>query len=280
MANYYLNKVVVITGAASGMGQAYAKAFALKGAKLALNDFDAKGLQQTVTELAQITTHAIVSQAFNVADFNAMQQFAHQVQQQLGLVDIVINNAGIGPSYLPTWELPLAEYERVMQVNFNGVLNGCKAFLPQLLEKGHGHIVNVSSIFGLVGTPNHSAYCASKFAVRGFTEALMTELNDSAIQVHLLHPGGIKTNICENIAGAEQFQQKYLNTSPDAIANYLLKQLPRGTQRMVFGQDSFKTWMGATFLPLQLMNRVMWSEVKKVIDLTPYAVLKKHKKDM
>lgn len=271
MPSYYQNKVVMITGAASGMGRAYALAFAAKGAHVALNDYDADGLQVTAQMVNATSKVKIYNQAFDVSDAAKMQAFADAVKSELGLVDIVINNAGVGHGSMPSWELPLDDYDRVMRINFGGVLNGSKAFLPHLIEKGRGHIVNVSSIFGLVGTPNNTAYCASKFAVRGYTESLMTELQDSEIQVHLLHPGGIDTNICNDIDGAEEFSKQYLTTSPEDIANYVLREIPKGTLRMVYGQDSFKTRLGASLLPLNLLNKVIWAEMKKVLDLKPYA---------
>lgn len=274
MQSYYQNKIVVITGAASGMGRAYALAFAAKGAHVALNDYDAEGLQVTAQMVNATSKVKIYTQAFDVSDANTMQAFADAVQRELGLVDIVINNAGVGTAAEPTWDLSLRDYDRAMRINFGGVLNGTKAFLPQLIENGRGHIVNVSSIFGLVGSPNNTAYCASKFAVRGFTESLMIELQESDIQVHLLHPGGVDTNICAGIEGAADFSQQYLTTSPDDIANYLLCEIPKGTARMVYGQDSFKTWMGATLLPLKLLNKVIWAEMKKVLDLKPYQKIK------
>ncbi len=275
MSRYFKNKIVMITGAASGMGLAYAKAFAKAGAHLALNDYDTAGLQQTTNLISTQYKSKVMAHAFDVSNAEAMQHFADQVKQQLGLVDIVINNAGVTNVSLPAWELGLDEYERSMRINFYGVLNGCRAFLPQLLEKGSGHIVNVSSLFGLVGSPNHSAYCASKFAVRGYSEALMTELQESKIKVHLLHPGGIATNICKSVSGAQQFEDKFLATSPDDIAKYLLKHIRRGTARIVYGQDSFKTWLGATVLPLGLLNKAIWSEVRHVVDPEPYRRLKK-----
>ena len=199
------NKVVVITGAGSGMGRAYALEFARLGARLALNDFDATGLTETLAMLPGLPTDSVHSQVFDVGDKTAMHDFAAAVQARLGNAHVVINNAGISGGGLPVWLKDDAAYARTMQVNFFGVVYGTRAFLPQLLANGEGAIINVSSVFGLVGTPDTSDYCASKFAVRGFTESLMVELQQSPISVHLVHPGGVRTNIAKDVEGGEAF---------------------------------------------------------------------------
>ena len=191
----FADKIVVITGAGSGMGRAYALEFARLGARLALNDFDAKGLAETLAMLPHAPAGAVYSEVFDVGDQAAVYAFAAAVQARLGNAHVVINNAGIAGGGRPVWLKDEAAYQRTMQVNFFGVVYGTRAFLPQLLANGEGAIVNVSSVFGLVGTPDASDYCAAKFAVRGFTESLMVELQQSPISVHLVHPGGVRTNI-------------------------------------------------------------------------------------
>lgn len=262
-------KVVVITGAGSGMGRAYAREFGRLGARLALNDFDSASLQESIELLAQTGVTDVCSAAFDVSDRAAMFAFAEQVQTHFGRVDIVINNAGVEGSALPAWDLPASAFERTMRINFFGVVHGTQAFLPLLLAQGNGHVVNVSSIFGLVGTPNHSDYCASKFAVRGFTEALMTELQESDIQVHLVHPGGIATNIQRAPASAA-FGQHFLTTSPDDMARHLVKCLARGQVKVVYGNDALKTWLGSNLVPLAWLNRIIWREIRPVLDLASY----------
>ncbi len=276
MSKYFKDKVVVITGAGSGMGRAYALAFAQRGCKLALNDFNADSLDETVRLVQAQSGVAIWSEAFDVSDRESMQQFATHVNTHLGLADLVINNAGIEGGFVPAWQMDIKRLERTMNINFYGVVHGTQAFLPHLIERGNGHLINVSSIFGLVGTPNHTDYCASKFAVRGFTEALMTELQSSKIKVHLLHPGGIATNIAQS-SQAKGFSNQYLTTSPADIAEHLIKHIERGTARIVYGHDSLKTWLGATVVPLGILNKIIWAELKKVIDLTPYQAINKRK---
>ena len=265
----FKDKVVVVTGAGSGMGRAYALEFAKLGAKLALNDFDAKGLAETVALLAQSGTATVYSQVFDVSARDAMHDFAAQVKAELGNAHVIINNAGIEGSAKPLWATDEQSYERVMRINFFGVVHGTKAFLPQLMANGEGAVVNISSIFGLIGTPNHTDYCASKFAVRGFTEALMVELQESPISVHLVHPGGIATNIARG-DGSQAFAKQYLTTPPEDIVRHVIKCIIRQQPKIVFGRDSFKAWLGSNFVPLKLLNRIIWQEMKSVIDRKDY----------
>jgi len=265
----FKNKVVVVTGAGSGMGRAYALEFARLGALVAVNDYDAAALAETVDLLTQQGVAGVCSQAFDVSDREAMLAFAALVRARLGAAHVIINNAGIEGSVRPVWATEPESYERIMRINFFGVVNGTQAFLPQLLTNGEGAVVNVSSIFGLVGTPNHADYCASKFAVRGFTEALMVEMQDSAIGVHLVHPGGIATNITRK-EGSQAFSRQYLTTPPEVIVRHVIKCIGRKQPKIVFGKDSFKTWLGSNFVPLKLLNRIIWGEMKRVIDLSDY----------
>lgn len=267
------NKVVVITGAGSGMGRAYALEFARLGARLALNDFDPAGLAQTLELLKGTQPKAVYSKAFDVGDKDAMYTFAAEVKAQLGSAHVIINNAGIASNGLPVWLKDEADYERTMQVNFFGVLYGTRAFLPQLLENGEGAVVNVSSVFGLVGTPETSDYCASKFAVRGFTEALMVELHESPISVHLVHPGGVKTNIAKGVEGGEEFADKFLKTDPLDVARHVIKCIRSGKQRIVFGHQSFRVWLASWAMSLERRNRLIFKQMKDLRDPKNYRLL-------
>lgn len=265
----FRNKVVVVTGAGSGMGRAYAIEFAALGAKLALNDYDDKALQETISLLARQPGLSVCSAAFDVSDRAAMTAFSSEVQAKLGNAHVIINNAGIEGAVKPVWATPPEAYERVMRINFFGVLNGTQAFLPQLVANGEGAVVNVSSIFGLIGPPNHSDYSASKFAVRGFTEALMVEMQDSPISVHLVHPGGIATNIARQ-QGSQAFSRKYLSTPPEEIVRHVIACIGRRQPKIVFGKDSFKTWLGSNLVPLRWLNKIVWHDMKDVIDRSDY----------
>lgn len=265
----FKNKVVVVTGAGSGMGRAYAEEFAKLGAILALNDFNAETLAETVELLADSAAANIYSEAFDVSDDAAMDLFASNVKQQLGNAHVVINNAGIEGAQKPAWKISDAEHRRIMGINYYGVVNGTRAFMPQLLANNEGAMVNVSSLFGLIGTPSNSDYCASKFAVRGFTEALMVELQESPVNAFLVHPGGIATNIVQNEAG-QDFSARYLITPPNDIARYVIQSIGKKRLRIVYGKNAFSSWMGALFVPLETLNKLIWREMKSLLDLTDY----------
>ena len=272
----FRNKVIVITGAAAGMGRAYALAFAKRGSILALCDIDNDELENTLNKINETDQIKIYSSCFDISDEQQTNDFAAEVKQKFGNVDIVINNAGIEGSCEPVWATEVSWFKKVMQVNYFGVVNGTKAFLPQLQENNSGVIVNVSSIFGLVGTPNHADYCASKYAVRGFTEALMVELSDTKIQVHLLHPGGIDTQIARK-EQSRNFSKKYLTTSADDVAKYVIKCIQKNKIRIIYGNNAYKTWMGSRILPLKLLIKLIWSEMKSIIQLDKYPSNKEKK---
>lgn len=265
----FSNKVVVITGAASGIGRATALAFAKRGALLALCDRDEQGLQQTAQLLSSISEKKSLFQAFDITDSAAILSFADKVNTELGGAHVLINNAGIEGSAKPVWATEEECFRRVMEVNYFAVVNCTQAFLSQIQNNNEGVIVNVSSIFGLIGTPNHADYCASKFAVRGFTEALMTELQESPIQVHLLHPGGIATNIAQ-LSHSQDFAQHFLKTRPEALVEHLIGCISKNKPRIVYGSGAFKSWLGTRLLPLGLQCKMAWLELKKVIDLSDY----------
>jgi NAD(P)-dependent dehydrogenase (short-subunit alcohol dehydrogenase family) len=186
-------KVAAVTGAASGIGRALAEVLAQRGCSLALADLDAGGLAETARRVEaagrRASTHVV-----DVADWERMVRFADEVVEAHGGVDLVVNNAGV--SVTGTLEEQSIEDLRwIVGVNFWGVVHGCKAFLPHLRKRPEGHLVNLSSVLGLIGLPTQTSYCATKFAVRGFSEGLWAELADSRIGVTVVHPGGVRTNI-------------------------------------------------------------------------------------
>lgn len=258
-------KVVVITGAASGMGRAYAEAFAREGALLALNDRDAQGLDQTRRRVLELGTPAVHTSAFDVSDRDAMYAFADEVRDTLGPAHVIVNNAGIEGGAGPVWELSDESFEKVLGVNLWGVIHGTRAFLPHLFENGEGAVVNVSSIFGLIGPPMCSDYAASKFAVRGFTESLAVELHGTPITVHSVHPGGIDTNIARSDA-TKNFSKRFLKTPPEAIAKVVLRGIRAGTPRIVSGHRSLPAWLGSRVLPLSWINQLARMALGSVIE--------------
>ncbi|MBJ7354937.1 MAG: SDR family oxidoreductase [Thermoleophilaceae bacterium] len=263
----FANKVVVVTGAGSGMGRAYAKLLAERGAILALNDYNEAELAETV-DLLPPSTRAF-TRAYDVSDRGATYAFAAEVSAELGDAAVVINNAGIEGSGRPVWATGDEIFERVMDVNFYGVMHSSRAFLPQLLRNPEGALVNVSSIFGLVGAPSSADYCASKFAVRGFTEALAAELIGTSVAVHLVHPGGIATNISRR-EESQAFNRKYLSTPPEEIAEVVLDAVIKGRSRVVYGNGAKKTALGARLLPMKLLAQVVRRDVDGVLDKKDY----------
>ncbi|MDF1764152.1 MAG: SDR family NAD(P)-dependent oxidoreductase, partial [Oleibacter sp.] len=188
----YNNKVVVVTGAGSGIGRSLAQQLSEAGAHLALSDINEKSLHETVSLLSG--AGKVTLQALDVSDRHAFEAYAEQVQADHGAVHMIINNAGVAVSETVE-ELKYEDMEWIMNINFWGVVYGTKSFLPLLKMQPESAIVNISSIFGVIALPTQSAYNATKFAVRGFTESLRQELKDTSVFVTTVHPGGIKTNI-------------------------------------------------------------------------------------
>ena len=240
-------KVAVVTGAGSGIGRALAYDLARQGAKVAISDVDEVGLAETARQVEVIGAQ-VHSQRLNVTDRVAVLAYADAVAEHFGAVNIVINNAGIAFTG-DVEDMSFDQIERVMDVDFWGVVNGTKAFLPYLIESGDGHVVNISSLFGLLAVPGQSAYNAAKFAVRGFTEALRQEMlvNKRPVQVTCVHPGGIKTAIARNAGAvdgqdanalATLFDQKLAKTSAESAAKQILKAVRHNHPRAVVGHDA------------------------------------------
>lgn len=266
----FKNKVVVVTGAGSGMGRAYAEELGNLGAKLALNDYEEGPLAETIKILESQGVSSVYSETFDVSDKDKMFAFSNNVRSKFGNAHVVINNAGIEGSTETAYHTSVDDYHKIMNINFFGVLHGCKAFLPQLVQNNEGAIVNVSSVFGLVGMPHNSDYCASKFAVRGYTQALAIEFQESPISIHCLHPGGIDTNIVRNKTGKE-FSKKYLTTSPHDIALHVIKCIKSGKPKIVYGNDSVRMWLASNLVPQGVLNSVIFRELKKVMDMSKYS---------
>ncbi|WP_300014759.1 SDR family NAD(P)-dependent oxidoreductase [Pseudonocardia sp.] len=241
----FAGRVAVVTGAASGIGRALAVDLAKRGARLALSDVDKDGLAETA---ALVGSTEVRSDALDVTDREAVLAYADEVAGQFGTVNQVYNNAGIafaGNILTSTFE----EIERVVDIDFWGVVNGTKAFLPHLITSGDGHVVNISSLFGLLSVPSQSAYNAAKFAVRGFTESLRQEMLIARypVQVTCVHPGGIKTGIARNAArgegfedgsAMERFERTMLRMSPEKAAGIILSGVHRNRARVLVGNDA------------------------------------------
>ncbi|MEM8905701.1 MAG: SDR family NAD(P)-dependent oxidoreductase [Actinomycetota bacterium] len=259
------DKRVVITGAASGMGRAYATEFAREGvAGLILCDIDEAGLAETVELVRPLGDPAVFSAIVDVADEQAVLDFAAHSRAALGDAHVVINNAGIAGSTERAADTSVKAIEHVFAVNFYGVVHGTLAFLPQLEAVDEAALVNVSSIFGLLGVPGNADYCATKFAVRGYTETLMAELADSHIQVHLLHPGGIDTNIVSGTAIADDPEAMELfKTDPVDVARAVIEAIRKDRRRIVTGHLSGQARFLHNFVPVGFVARLLHREMRK-----------------
>ena len=256
--------VAVVTGAASGIGRALAHRLAAEKMSLALADVDDAGLQKTAREIAErtgerklhITTHLV-----DVSDARRMEQFASEVVQQHERVILLINNAGVA-LYGFLEEITIADFEWLMGINFWGVVHGVRNFLPVLRHQPRAHIVNVSSIYGIIAPSGQSAYCASKFAVRGFTEVLRHELEGTSVGVSCVHPGGIRTPIAKNarIGAGVHRSIRELNlarfdrhaiTSPEAAADRIVRGVRRNEPRILVGPDAVRLDRLQRLLPIR-----------------------------
>ena len=243
----FAGKVAAVTGAGSGIGQALAVELARSGAKVAISDVDTEGLAQTEERLKAIGA-PVKANRLNVTEREAFLAYADEVAEHFGKVNQIYNNAGIAF----TGDVEVSQFkdiERVMDVDFWGVVNGTKAFLPHLIASGDGHVINVSSVFGLFAVPGQAAYNSAKFAVRGFTEALRQEmvLAGHPVGVTTVHPGGIKTAIARNATAAEGldpedlaklFDKRLARTSPEKAAQIILDAVRKNKPRVLVGGDA------------------------------------------
>lgn len=241
-------KVVVITGAGSGIGRSLAIRSARAGALLALSDWDADGLAETVRLVERAGATTVRHDVVDVSDRAAVAAWAAAVVEQLGRVNLVVNNAGVTATGDLT-DLTYDDLDWIVGINFWGVVHGTKEFLPHLVASGDGALVNISSLFGLVSVPGQSAYNATKYAVRGLTEAIRGEMLVAGhpVTVTCVHPGGIRTGISRHgrkAAGLDAaridalFDKKLATMSPDRAAEIILDGALAGKPRVLVGLDA------------------------------------------
>ena len=267
----FKDKVVVITGAGSGIGRALALHFANRQSRLAINDFNAEGLAETVGMLPSGID--VLQKVFDVSIRKEMYAFSAEVMNRYGQVDIVINNAGVALSKLNTHETTWEQYEWIIGINLWGMMYGSLAFLPYLRKRDESSLVNVSSIFGLHGVPGQAGYCTTKFGIRGFTESLSIEeeIAGSSVTVTSVHPGGIQTNIARNAQGAdigeEEMQriEKAFITTPTKAAEVIAKGISKKKKRVVIGRDG-KRFHFVSKLPVSWSRRLISNWVSKISD--------------
>jgi NADP-dependent 3-hydroxy acid dehydrogenase YdfG len=269
----FAGKVAVVTGAGSGIGQALALELGRSGAKLAISDVDTEGLAQTETQLKAIGAQ-VKADRLDVTEREAFLAYADAVAEHFGKVNQIYNNAGIAFS----GDVEISQFkdiERVMDVDFWGVVNGTKAFMPHLIASGDGHVINVSSLFGLMAVPGQAAYNSAKFAVRGFTEALRQEmvLAGHPVGVTTVHPGGIKTAIARNATAAEgldandlakMFDKRLARTSPKRAAEIILEAVRKNKARVLVGADA---------KALDLLVRLTGSGYQRIVGLSMSRVM-------
>jgi len=243
----FTDRVAVITGAGSGIGRALALELAGRGARLALSDIDEVAVADTAAHCEKAGAQA-KGYRLDVADRAAVTAHADAVAAEFGQVNLVVNNAGVAVM-ATVEEMSYADLDWIVGINFWGVVHGTKAFLPHLIASGDGHLVNVSSVFGFVGVPTQSAYNATKFAVRGFTEALRQEMliEKRRVGVSCVHPGGIRTNIARDARAPEDStaQQRAVDfariarTSPEDAAKTIVRGVERNKPRILIGPDAY-----------------------------------------
>ncbi|OPC85389.1 acetoin dehydrogenase [Embleya scabrispora] len=253
----FTGRVCVVTGAGSGIGRALATELAAHDARLALADVDAEGLAETAARAVRLGAREVHTEVLDVADRAAVLAWADATAARFGGVDLVVNNAGVALT-AGVEEMSWDDFEWLMGVNFWGVAYGTKAFLPHLRRSPDGHLVNISSVFGLFGVPSQSAYCAAKYAVRGFTESVRQEqrVSGSGVGVTTVHPGGIRTNIVRNsraAAGHDKGRVVALHdsvsrTSAQRAARIILSGVRRGRSRVFVGADATAIDVGSRLL--------------------------------
>ena len=247
----YEGRTAVVTGAGSGIGRALSIALARRGANLAISDIDASGLEETV-RLCGGSEGKVEPYRLDVADRAAFTAHAEEVVSTFGSVHLVVNNAGVAVAGTIE-ETTFEDFDWLLGINLMGVINGSKAFLPHLIASGDGHLVNLSSVFGLIAPAFNGAYSTAKFGVRGFTEALRQEVRGAGhpVTVHSVHPGGIRTNIARNARmkpsaraaapgkdPAEDFD-RIARTSPDRAAATILAGVDANKARILVGPDAY-----------------------------------------
>ncbi len=261
-------RTAFISGAGSGIGRAVAQRLSAHGCPVALADVDEAGLAETAASLAG----PVLTRALDVRDREAQSKFAEEVAEWAPApLGMVFNNAGVATSQ-PVAGSVVEDDEWVLDINLGGVLNGSRAFLPILLSQGSGVIVNTSSAFGLIGVPTQSAYCTSKFAVRGFTESLRGELRGTGVHAVTVHPGGIRTNIARNARyhadprvtprthdEAAQDFDTIARTTPERAAEIIHRGVKAGKSRILVGPDAYVMDALVRLAPTRYADVVAWA---------------------
>ncbi len=260
----FTDKVAVVTGAGSGIGRALSLELARRGASLAISDVDTVGLAETERQVAALGA-PVRADHLDVAQREEFAQYVEDVVTHFDRVNLVFNNAGIAYTGAVE-EMGFKDLDRVMDVDFGGVANGTQLFLPHLIASGDGHLINISSLFGILAVPSQSAYNAAKFAVRGYTEALRQEMRLAGhpVKVLCVHPGGIKTNIARNAEQADGRDHDQLARSFDKVAHMSPERAARVILQAV-EKDRARVLVGADAKALDLLVRVTGSRYQGLV---------------
>jgi short-subunit dehydrogenase len=275
------NTVCVITGAGSGIGRALAIELGREGCALALADKDAHNVATTAADAKKAGAGTVSTHAVDVADLAGMTEFRDEVRQAHSRVQLLINNAGVALAG-ELEEISVDDMHWLVAINFWGVVYGTRLFLPLLRQQREAQIVNISSIFGIMAVAGQATYAASKFAVRGFSEALRHELGDTAIRVTTVYPGGVRTNIARSARMPGKVDPKrrdaliarfdaLARTTPKAAAERIVRGIKRGQQRIIVGPDAKVAAALAWLLPVRY-----WMIVDRL--LVPKALRKTRKR--
>jgi NAD(P)-dependent dehydrogenase (short-subunit alcohol dehydrogenase family) len=270
---YFQNTTLIVTGSGSGMGREMARQAAQHGATVIALDIN----EATLAETNQFAGGSLRTYCLDVSDAAAIQAFSAAVLPTLDPANplILINNAGVGLGSGPFIETDLDDFEWLMNINLYGVVRMTKAFLPFMLQHNRGQVVNISSVFGLAGVENNSAYCTAKFGVRGFSDVLRMELLDTGIGITCVHPGGIKTNIARDARigksgfvtaamhrqGAASFAAT-AKTTPERAAQIILKGVARRKARVLVGPDAAQIEWITRLFPTRYVT-ILRKEIQK-----------------
>ncbi|MCS3452687.1 MULTISPECIES: SDR family NAD(P)-dependent oxidoreductase [Bradyrhizobium] len=265
-----------VTGAASGIGRALAHELALRGCDLAIADRDEAGLRAAAAEIAKASPRKVTVHRLDVSEPDQITAFAEAAVTAHPSLNILVNNAGV--ALLGEFgEFDQAQMEWLFNINFWGVVHGTRAFLPQLSRQREAHIVNISSIFGIIAPPGQSAYCAAKFAVRGFSESLRHELAvaNSPVRLSVVHPGGVATNIArssragtgvtDNARRAQSIERfdALARTTPTAAAQRIIAGIEKNQPRILIGKDAYFMDLLQRFRPA-----TYWKTMQRMMEKT------------
>ena len=260
MYKYFNNKVVVITGAGNGIGRSLAIQLSQQGANLALTSKTSKNLNTTIS-LLNVEDKQLFARAFDITEKDAVFQFANDVQDYFGRVDVLINNAGVAMGGLTFEELEVEDYEWIISINYLGLIYATKAFFPMLKSNPNGStLVNMSSLFGVVPMALKTPYCSTKYAITGFTDCLRMELKRTRVHVMGVFPGGVKTGVTLNARKAElepeyakEFDKK-LKMAPEKAAQLILNGIRKKKKKLIIGNDARLAIFAQRYLPFLVRN--------------------------